>query len=95
MLLNDSLGDCAAARARNVAQQVNWYGRDQSAPGSDPDTLAVYEAISGYVPGEPSTDAISPQTPCRAVGRDRRDVSGTRHPPVSSTHERNASTMTI
>lgn len=56
MLLNADLGDCTAAGAGHVAQQVNWYGRAQNAPVSDPQALAFYRAVSGYVPGDPSTD---------------------------------------
>jgi hypothetical protein len=55
-LLNDQIGDCTAAGAGHIAQQVNWYGRDQDAPVSDSDVLAFYEAVSGYRPGDPSTD---------------------------------------
>lgn len=55
-LLNDKLGDCTAAGAGHIAQQVNWYGRDQSSAPTDADTLAMYRAISGYVPGQPNTD---------------------------------------
>jgi hypothetical protein len=56
MLLNDQIGDCTAAGAGHVAQQVNWYGRDRNTPVTDQDTLAFYEAVSGYRPGDPSTD---------------------------------------
>lgn len=56
MSLNDSIGDCTAAGAGHIAQLVNWYGRGQDAPVSDADVLAMYEAISGYNPADPSTD---------------------------------------
>lgn len=56
MSLNDQIGDCTAAGAGHIAQQVNWYGRDLDAPIADPDTLAFYRAISGYIPGDPSSD---------------------------------------
>jgi hypothetical protein len=56
MLLNSELGDCTAAGAGHIAQQVNWYGRDTVAPVTDEQTLTMYEAVSGYRPGEPSTD---------------------------------------
>lgn len=56
MLGNDTVGDCTAAGAGHVAQAVNWYGRDQNAPVTDADALTMYEAISGYRPGDPSTD---------------------------------------
>lgn len=56
MLLNDQLGDCTVAGAGHIAQQVNWYGRDQDSSVTDQDTLTAYEAISGYKPGQPATD---------------------------------------
>jgi hypothetical protein len=56
MLKNDTVGDCTAAGAGHVAQAVNWYGRGTDAPVTDADALAMYEAISGYRPGQPSTD---------------------------------------
>lgn len=56
MSLNDQIGDCTAAGAGHVAQLVNWYGRNQDAPVADRDILAMYEAISGYNPSDPSTD---------------------------------------
>lgn len=56
MLLNDELGDCTAAGAGHIAQQVNWFGRDIDAPVTDGDTLSMYQAISGYKAGDPSTD---------------------------------------
>jgi hypothetical protein len=56
MLLNDQLGDCTVAGAGHIAQQVNWFGRDQNSTPTDADTLAAYEAISGYKPGQPATD---------------------------------------
>lgn len=56
MALNDNLGDCTAAGAAHVAQQVTWYGQDRDAPVADTDTLAFYEAISGYRPGDPGSD---------------------------------------
>lgn len=56
MLLNADLGDCTIAGAGHVAQQVNWYGRDADAPITDSQALTGYEAVSGYRPGDPSTD---------------------------------------
>ncbi len=56
MLLNSSIGDCTAAGAGHIAQLVNWFGRQQDAPVTDNDALAMYEAISGYKPSDPSTD---------------------------------------
>ena len=56
MLLNDQLGTCTCASAGHVAQQINFNGRDQNAPVTDNDTLTMYKAVSGYVPGRPETD---------------------------------------
>lgn len=56
MLLNDKLGCCTVSGAGHVAQQANWFGRDQDDPPTDDDTLTMYRAISGYAPGQPKTD---------------------------------------
>ena len=53
--MNDNLGDCVEA-AKGHAEQV-WglcNGRMVTVPDST--ILANYEAIGGYVPGDPSTD---------------------------------------
>ncbi len=55
-LLNDQIGDCTVAAAGHAAQQVNRYGRDTDAPVTDNDAMAMYRAISGYVPGQARTD---------------------------------------
>jgi hypothetical protein len=56
MLLNDQLGSCTASSAGHTAQQINWNGRDQDAPVTDDQVLAMYRAISGYTPGNKATD---------------------------------------
>lgn len=56
MLLNDKIGDCTAAGAGHFAQMVNWYGQRQVTPVAEADALAMYEAVSGYDPRDPSTD---------------------------------------
>jgi hypothetical protein len=56
MLANDSVGDCTAAGAAHVAMAVEHYGRGRDITLTDSDALTMYEAISGYRPGKPSTD---------------------------------------
>lgn len=56
MNMNDTVGDCVAASAAHFAQAVDWYGRGLDQPVADADVLAMYEAISGYTPSDPSTD---------------------------------------
>jgi hypothetical protein len=56
MLLNDQLGTCTAASAGHVAHQVNYNGGGRNEPVTDDQTLAMYRAISGYKPGDKSTD---------------------------------------
>jgi hypothetical protein len=55
MMLNSSLGDCTCAAAGHLVQ--SWsaaVGSEITLPDSD--ILAAYEAVGGYVPGNPSTD---------------------------------------
>jgi hypothetical protein len=61
VMLNDRLGDCVAAAAGHAIQ--SWTGnaaetKEESRPVtvSDQAVLDMYCAISGYVPGDPSTD---------------------------------------
>lgn len=56
MALNDDIGDCTAAGAGHIVTQVEHYGRSASVTVPDSATLAMYEAISGYNPNDPSTD---------------------------------------
>lgn len=56
VLGNDRVGDCTAAGAGHVAMAVDWYGQGRDTVITDADALAMYEAISGYVPGRPETD---------------------------------------
>ena len=61
MYLNDDLGDCTIAGAAHCIEQWLLYAKASSvAPGialpSNTQVLAAYEAVSGYVPGDPSTD---------------------------------------
>lgn len=53
--LNSELGDCTIAAAAHEIQAWTAYaGTEETLPDSA--LLAAYEAVSGYVPGDPSTD---------------------------------------
>lgn len=56
MSLNDQLGDCTIAAANHTQMAWNQYAHDSSIAWSDAVCLSAYEAIGGYVPGDPSTD---------------------------------------
>lgn len=55
MFLNDQLGDCTCAE---VAHQFELWCATSGAGFSigDADVEALYEAVGGYVPGDPATD---------------------------------------
>jgi hypothetical protein len=55
MMLNDQLGDCAIAAVGHL-QQIWTSLTSSEVTATDPAVLAVYEAVGGYVPGDPSTD---------------------------------------
>jgi hypothetical protein len=55
MMLNDSLGDCTCACAGHQIEQWSAYAGRLVVP-ADSAILSAYEAIGGYVPGDPSTD---------------------------------------
>jgi hypothetical protein len=58
MMGNDRLGNCVAAAAGHAIQ--SWTGNahrpENAVTVSDDDVIAMYSAISGYVPGQPETD---------------------------------------
>ncbi len=58
MLMNDSIGDCTVAGILHSCQAVSALSGN--VPGganfADSEALRVYEAVSGYIPGNPSTD---------------------------------------
>ena len=58
MLLNDRLGDCVIAAMGHMVQQWTFFssGGATEAVMTDVEALTAYEAIGGYVPGDPSTD---------------------------------------
>lgn len=55
MYLNDQLGDCTCATVGHEIQAFSAYGNTEVTV-TDNDVLALYEAVGGYVPGDPSTD---------------------------------------
>src|SRR5271154_4652808 len=55
MMLNDTLGDCTCADAGHRVMLWTAHGGEMVTP-ADADILAAYEAVGGYVPGDPSTD---------------------------------------
>jgi len=55
MYLNDSLGDCTCAAVGHIIEaQTAYASREFSV--TDNEVLSMYEAVGGYVPGDPSTD---------------------------------------
>lgn len=56
MYLNDQLGDCVAAAAGHVVNQETYYASGSENIPTDNDILKTYEAVGGYVPGDPWTD---------------------------------------
>jgi hypothetical protein len=56
MYLNDSLGDCVAAAAGHIVNQETFYASGTEKLPTDNDILKTYEAVGGYIPGDPNTD---------------------------------------
>jgi hypothetical protein len=55
MLANDTIGDCAIAGPYHA--QMLWCAEGKRPfPVSDPDVIGTYSAVTGYVPGDESTD---------------------------------------
>jgi len=54
-LLNNTLGDCVPAASGHMIMQWTAYASTE-ATVTNTEILAAYEAIGGYVPGDPSTD---------------------------------------
>lgn len=53
--LNTQLGDCVPAAAGHMIEQWTAYAGKPALP-TDDEILAAYEAIGGFVPGDPLTD---------------------------------------
>jgi hypothetical protein len=56
MLGNDTVGDCTCAGAGHAEMTWDAVGQDEQLALTDAEILAAYSAITGYVPGDPSTD---------------------------------------
>jgi hypothetical protein len=55
MYLNDQLGDCTCAAVGHAIQAFTAYASAEVTIPSN-SVLSLYEAVGGYVPGDPSTD---------------------------------------
>jgi len=55
MMLNDTLGDCVIAAAAHCIEQWTTYAKTPVVL-TDDQVLQGYEAVGGYIPGDPSTD---------------------------------------
>ena len=56
MMLNDQLGDCAIAAPGHMVQAWSKLSCDREIVIPDAEIEAAYSAITGYVPGDESTD---------------------------------------
>jgi hypothetical protein len=56
MFLNDQLGCCTCAMIAHACEAYSTYGQGVEDSITDNDVLTAYEAVGGYVPGDPSTD---------------------------------------
>lgn len=56
MYLNDELGCCTVAAAGHMTQAWTTYGAGHTATVADSEILTAYQAVSGYIPGQPDTD---------------------------------------
>lgn len=56
MYLNDQLGCCTESMVGHKIENASTYGTGSTVAITDNDVLAAYERVSGYKPGDPSTD---------------------------------------
>lgn len=56
MYANDQVGDCTCAAVGHMVNQLTFYGSGQEIEPTEQHVLAMYSAITGYVPGDESTD---------------------------------------
>jgi hypothetical protein len=56
MMDNDTLGDCVPAASGHCIEQWTFFSNPPGYVPTDQQILNAYEAIGGYVPGDPSTD---------------------------------------
>jgi hypothetical protein len=55
MLANDTIGDCVEACTGHAVLQFTTYADAPTTP-TDEDAIALYSAVTGYVPGDDATD---------------------------------------
>src|SRR5271167_2242956 len=55
-MLNVSLGDCTCAAVGHALQVWSYAADGSILTPPDSDIEALYEAVGGYVPGDPNTD---------------------------------------
>lgn len=53
---NDRVGDCVLAMIGHLIQLYTTYGQGSTVTVSEQDIIHAYSAITGYVPGDPTTD---------------------------------------
>lgn len=53
---NDQVGDCTCAGVGHMVNQLTFYGTGTEALPTEEHVLAMYSAITGYTPADPSTD---------------------------------------
>jgi hypothetical protein len=56
MLANDTIGDCVIAMMLHSIEDFHLDAGTPVPAFTDQDAISVYSAITGYVPGDPSTD---------------------------------------
>lgn len=56
MACNDKVGCCTISDAAHQSMQTEWYGQGKVVSVSDADVMKAYSAVSGYKPGDSSTD---------------------------------------
>jgi hypothetical protein len=79
MMLNDTLGCCTCADAGHRVMLWTKHGGSMVTP-TDADILTAYEAVGGYVPGDPSTDQGAAMTDvfsyCQSTGIAGHKING-------------------
>lgn len=56
MACNDRLGCCTVSDTVHQSMQTEWYGQNKKVSVSDAAVIKAYSAVSGYKPGDSSTD---------------------------------------
>lgn len=80
MLKNDELGDCEIARQLHATMLANATAGNQ-VEFTDQEAVRVYSAVTGYVPGDPSTDNGTYMRDCLSFARKHGvvDSAGVNH----------------